>query len=492
VIGVSATVRDVATLLGDPLGAAPTDTPVTDVTHDSRDVRPGSVFVAIRGSSHDGHDHIDAAVAAGAVAVMGDHAVGAGIPEFVIPDPRAAMALVARLVHNNPDADLSIVGVTGTNGKTTVAHLCEAVWTFAGVRCGIVGTLGARYGGTPVPLSRTTPESSDLQRLLGTMRDAGVTSVAMEVSSHALALHRADAITFAAVGFTNLTQDHLDFHGDMDAYLAAKVSLFEPSRADVAVINIDSPAGRHVAEVTDLPVIRVGSSLDAVISASDVWTTPTGSEFILHTPGGDSAVSFPLTGTFNIDNALVAAGLLLETGLDVETVAVGLSRISPVAGRMEVIVHEGPFTVIVDYAHTPDAIATVLSAVRATTDGRVIAIVGAGGDRDRAKRRPMGIAAARHADLVVVTTDNPRSEDPASIASDVAAGASEMSSAHVTTILDRRDAIEHAIEVALPGDVIMILGKGHEPGQEIAGVVAPFDDRRVARAALTESGWTVT
>lgn len=489
---MTATVGDVARLLGDSLGVVADETPVVDVTHDSRDVRPGWMFVAVRGGSHDGHDHIDAAVAAGAVAVVSDHVVGIGVPEFVVPEPRAAMAGIARLVHNNPDADLAIVGVTGTNGKTTVAHLCEAVWTHAGVPCGIVGTLGARYAGTPMPLARTTPESTDLQRLLGTMRDSGVTSVAMEVSSHALALHRADAIRFAAVGFTNLSQDHLDFHGDMDAYLAAKVSLFEASRAEMAVINIDSAAGRHIADVTDLPVVRVGSSGDAMISASDLWTTPTGSEFILHTPQGDGAVSFPLTGAFNVDNALVAAGLLLETGVGPDAVAAGLSTITPVPGRMEVIVHDGPFTVIVDYAHTPDAIATVLSAVRATTDGRIVAVIGAGGDRDRGKRTPMGTAAAAFADLVVVTTDNPRSEDPGTIAAEVAAGATGTSSTHVVTILDRKDAIDDVIETALPGDIIMILGKGHESGQEVDGVVSPFDDRHVARQALAESGWRVS
>lgn len=489
---MSATVGDVATLLGDPHGAVPTATTVVDVTHDSREVRPGWMFVAIRGGSHDGHDHIGAAVAAGAVAVVGDHVVGSGVPEFVVTDPRAAMAGVARLVHNNPDTDLAIVGVTGTNGKTTVAHLCEAVWTNAGVPCGIVGTLGARYAGTPMPLARTTPESTDLQRLLGTMRDAGVASVAMEVSSHALALHRADAIRFAAVGFTNLSQDHLDFHGDMDAYLAAKVSLFEAARAEVAVINTDSPAGRHIADVTDLPVVRVGSSPDAAISASDVWTTPTGSEFTLHTPQGNRAVSLPITGAFNIDNALVATGLLLETGIGPDGVADGLSSVTPVAGRMEVIVHDGPFTVIVDYAHTPDAIATVLSAVRATTSGRVVALLGAGGDRDRGKRALMGAAAATHADLVVVTTDNPRSEDPGHIAAEVASGASRSSSGQVITILDRKDAISEVIETALPGDIIMILGKGHESGQEVDGVVRAFDDRRVARQAIADSGWTAS
>jgi len=492
VTALSATVSAIVELLGSDPPKAPAISPaVLDVTHDSRDVRPGSLFVAIRGATHDGHDHIARAVENGAVAILADHEVEAGVPVIVVADTRRSMAAVARLVHGEPDVDLSILGVTGTNGKTTVAHLCEAVWLAAGRSCGIIGTLGARYDGIPVPLARTTPEASDTQRLLGVMRDAGVRSVAMEVSSHAIAQHRIDAITFTAVGFTNLTQDHLDFHGSMDDYYAAKRSLFEPEHAAVAIVDIDSEAGTAIAAATELRVVTVGFDPSAAISATDVWSTPTGSSFTLTTPVGDRPVELPLSGSFNIANALVAAGLLLEDGIGVDEIAAGLSSVAPVAGRMEVVRHDGPFTVVVDYAHTPDAIDVVLADIRSATSGRVIAVIGAGGDRDRDKRQAMGAAAARHGDVVIVTTDNPRSEAPAQIADEVAKGARRFGGIHLTVELDRRRAIGDAIDMAGPGDIVVVMGKGHEQGQEISGMIRPFDDREVAKDALRAAGWDV-
>jgi UDP-N-acetylmuramoyl-L-alanyl-D-glutamate--2,6-diaminopimelate ligase len=462
---------------------------VTDVTHDSREVGEGFVFVAIRGGHQDGHDHIGSAESRGAVAVLVDHPVVAGVPALVVDDPRAAMAVAARIVHGAPDRDLSILGVTGTNGKTTVTHLCEAAWTAAGTPGGIIGTLGARYDGVPIPLARTTPESSDMQRLLATMRDRGVRSVAIEVSSHALTLHRADAIHFTAVGFTNLTQDHLDFHGDMDAYFAAKRSLFDRDRSDVAVIDIDTAAGASIAASTDLDVVPVGFDARAAITATNLWSSPEGTTFTLVTPVGHDSVNLPLAGRFNVSNALVATGLLLQDDVPFEAIVRGLSSVAPVAGRMEVIANDGPFSVIVDYAHTPDAIATVIDSLRPATQGRLIAVIGAGGDRDAAKRPAMGAAAASRADITIVTTDNPRSEDPSHILEQVAAGALRIPAAHVRSELDRRRAISDAVDIAAPGDVVVIMGKGHEAWQELGDRTVPFDDRQVAREALRAAGW---
>lgn len=492
---MGATIGAIAELLGIPAPEGVGDVEsmvVLDVTHDSREVAAGSLFVAVRGSLHDGHDHVAGAADRGAIAAMVVRPVDHPIVQLVVDDTRAAMAPVARLVHGSPDTGMSILGVTGTNGKTTVTHLCEAAWRAEGRPCGVVGTLGARYENIPIPLARTTPESSDTQRILARMRSHGVRSVAMEVSSHALELHRADAITFTAVGFTNLTQDHLDFHGSMQAYLDAKLRLFVSSRAPVAVVDTDSPVGRVVAEASDQRVVRVGFDSTADITASDVWTTPTGSEFTMHIRGDRRRMMLPLAGSFNISNALVAAGLLLEDHVEPSVIAEGFATIDAIPGRMEVVVNDGPFTVIVDYAHTPDAIDTVLASVRGTTEGRLIAVVGAGGDRDAAKRAPMGAATAAHADMTIVTTDNPRSEDPAAIAAQVVSGAERVVHGNVRTVLSREDAISEAIDMAGPGDVVMVLGKGHEQGQEIAGVTRPFDDREIARRALEASGWATS
>ncbi len=486
---MAATLAQVASALGVDAPDGAVDLRVVDVTHDSREVGPGTLFVAISGSRHDGHVFVPSIGRRGAVGALVEHLVESPIPQLVTPDTREAMAVAARTVHGEPDRTLSIVGVTGTNGKTTVTHLCEAAWRADGRSAGVIGTLGARYDGHPIPLARTTPESSDLQRLLARMRDAGVTSVAMEVSSHALDLHRADGIRFTAVGFTNLSQDHLDFHGDMESYFMSKFGLFVPERSSRAVVDIDGDAGRRIAAMTELDVVTAGIEGGADISASDIWSTATGTSFTLTSPEGTVGVHLPLVGIFNVGNALVAAGLLLCDGVDLDAIAQGFSSLTSVPGRMEVVHHDGPFTVIVDYAHTPEAVATVLASIARAADGRVIAVVGAGGDRDVAKRPAMGEAAARFADLVIVTTDNPRSEDPSTIATQVRSGAEGVPSADVRTVLDRREAIDLAIDLAAPGDIVMILGKGHEQGQEVGDEVLPFDDRLVASEALLAAGW---
>lgn len=490
---MAATLGQIADILGATIDTAGRSVVVTDVTHDSRAVAEGSLFVAISGARHDGHSFIEAAVSDGATAILAEHPIdppslGSPVPVLVVPDTRPAMAVAAREAHGRPDDSLSIIGVTGTNGKTTVTHMCEAVWESVARPHGIVGTLGSRYAGVPVPLSRTTPESSDLQRLLATMRDTGVESVAMEVSSHALALHRADAIHFRAVGFTNLTQDHLDFHGSMAAYLGAKKELFSQGRADTAVVNVSNAAGRDIASSTALPVLSVGWTEDLDVYASGMVLTRTGSNFTITHRAERASVSLPLLGAFNVENALVAVGLLLCDGVDLELAATGLAAMRPIPGRMEVVGHERDVTVVVDYAHTPDAIEAVLGTVAEMAFARMIVVLGAGGDRDHSKRAAMGSAAARGADITIVTTDNPRSEDPVAIARVVQEGALSARASDVRVVIDRREAIDAAIATASAGDVVLVLGRGHEPDQEVAGLMHPFDDRAVARAALADMG----
>lgn len=465
------------------------DVTISDLTHNSQDISKGSAFVAIRGVRFDAHRFVGDAVAAGASALVVQEPVETSVPHIVVEDTRRSMAYMARAVHGFPDRSMSIVGITGTNGKTTVAHMCEAGWIAADRASGVIGTLGARYLGTPVPLARTTPESSDLQRLLGTMRDDGVDSVAMEVSSHALDLHRADAVAFTSAGFTNLSQDHLDFHGTMEEYFASKAKLFSHERTQSAVINLDDAYGPRLAAQTDLPVVTVsirGSTNGdrADITASDLVSSEAGTSFTLHTPSGSEAVELPIVGSFNVSNALVAVGLLLQDRVEIAHIVEGLGGLSTISGRMEIVPGDHPFTVVVDYAHTPDAISAVLSSARAVTRAGLIVVVGAGGDRDQDKRSLMGAAAARFSDLTIVTTDNPRGEEPGAIASEVARGAEAAGRSRVTTVLDREEAIETAIDLAEPGDVVMILGRGHERGQEVAGTVVPFDDVDVAAKAL--------
>lgn len=469
-----------ATLVGDGALIA------RDVTHDSSEVAEDSLFVAIRGSRFDGHGFASAAEAAGAIGLLVEEAQPVACPQILVPDSRSAMATAASVVHGVPHESLSILGVTGTNGKTTVAYLCEAVWRHVGTSHGIIGTLGARIDGGRYPLARTTPESSDLQRLLAEMRDHGVTSMVMEVSSHALDLHRADAIRFTAAGFTNLTQDHLDFHGDMEAYYASKRQLFVPERTRTFVINIDDVWGARLAREVGDDVVTVGIVSDADIRATDLRLANTGTTFALSTSQGDATVVLPLVGRFNVANALVATGLLLADGISIDQIAEGLATISGVRGRMEVVSHAGDFTVIVDYAHTPDAVSASLGAVQDIADGSVIALVGAGGDRDADKRALMGAAASRFADHTIVTTDNPRSEPPESIAAEVRRGADANPRGTVETIIDRRAAIASAVRMASSGDIVMVLGKGHEQGQEVDGTLFPFDDVTVASDALKE------
>ena len=465
------------------------DVTVFDITHDSRQAREGTLFVAIRGEMHDGHEFVAAAVQRGASAIVVNNVQPIEVPQIVVPDTREAMAWAARAVFGMPDVSLSIAGVTGTNGKTTVTHMLESIFEYAGTVVGVIGTLGAHVGNTPIPTARTTPEATDLQRILAKMRDAGVRVVLMEVSSHAIELHRSDAIRFSVVGFTNLSQDHLDFHGDMESYFEVKGSLFSSDIAERGVINIGDPYGERLRGEVQMELTTVSAQGKADLCAKNIAGTSEGTVFDVVTSGDVHSVALPLVGDFNVSNALVAFGMAQNLGVDDAVIPGGLSRVRPIPGRMEVIPHDGPFTLVVDYAHTPDAVAAVLGSVGALASGRTISIIGAGGDRDVVKRALMGATAVRLSDLTIITTDNPRSEDPKEIADEIRRGAMAQPNASVETILDRRSAIVRGVAVAEAGDIVVVLGKGHEQGQEIGGVVHPFDDREEAREALRRQGW---
>ncbi len=448
---------------------------ILDVTHDSRMAGPDDLFVAIRGDRVDGHDYVGTSHAAAACV---EAPMDVSIPLLVVPDTRAALPRLAAEVHGHPSRHMQVVGITGTNGKTTVAHLIGSIIDEAGDVPGIVGSLGARIGPDHLSLERTSPEASDLQRLLRKMVDEGVVVAAVEVSSHALVYGRSDATDFAVVAFTNLSQDHLDFHGDLDNYFRAKASLFELT-AGTAVVNVDDEWGRRLAHSTPMPLVAVGAAGE--FRAEHVEVGLTESRFRLITPDGPHSVVLPLGGGFNVDNAVMAAACTHALGYPARIAASGLSGASPIPGRMEPVKAGQEASIIVDYAHTPDGIAKVLASVRPLVPGQIIIVVGAGGDRDAAKRVDMGRAAS-HADVLVVTSDNPRSEDPDAIIAQVKAGADGPAALHV--VRNRRDAIARAIDLAGADDAVLLLGKGHEAGQEIAGRVYPFDDRLVAREVV--------
>jgi UDP-N-acetylmuramoyl-L-alanyl-D-glutamate--2,6-diaminopimelate ligase len=462
------------------------DVRVSAVHHDSRRVETGSLFVAIVGSRSDGHDLAADAVEAGAVALIVERRVAVTVPQLVVPDSRAALPLASVCVYGNPAAQLAVIGITGTNGKTTVTHFIETIVSAAGGVPGVIGTLGARIGSKPVPLEHTTPESNTVQQLLAAMVEAGVTVAALEVSSHALAMGRVDGIQFDVAAFTNLSQDHLDFHHTMEEYFAAKLQLFMTDRATRAVVWVDDSWGVRVADLATVPVTTVGSSADCDVWVGDIAGDTDHTSFVLHSAVGDAIVSMPLLGRFNVANAAVAAAAALEVGIGLDAIATGLAELTAIPGRFEVIPGPVPFTVVVDYAHTPEAITAVVAEMRSILSGRVIVVVGAAGDRDREKRPLMGRAAAA-ADLAVLTSDNPRSEDPAVILAEVVAGTGDTPQAATSVLVepDRRRAIRAGLDAAVDGDAVLILGKGHESGQEFAdGRVEPFDDRLVAREEM--------
>ena len=455
---------------------------ILDLAYDTRAVAEGSLFFCVPGARVDGHELAADAVSAGAVALVVERPLESGgeVPQLVVPDARIAMAVAADAFFGEPTRELDVAGVTGTNGKTTVSFLLHSVLAAAGRRPGLLGTIEARVGGQPRPVVRTTPEAIDLQRTFRAMLDAGDRSVALEASSHASELHRLDRVRFDALVFTNLSQDHLDFHGDLESYYGAKRRLFVGAAPPPAAVNIADAYGRRLAaELRDrhrAPLVTYGLAADADVRPAALDVTTSGIRMRI----GDVELESRLRGRFNAENILgVAAAATL---LDIEDghVAIGVAALEGVPGRFEAVDEGQPFAVIVDYSHKPGALQSVLEAARAMAEGRVLVVFGAGGDRDRGKRPLMGKVASDLADIVVVTSDNPRSEEPLAIIQDILQGAGT----DVEIDPDRRSAITGAIARAAPGDVVVIAGKGHEQGQEVAGETLPFDDRAVAREAL--------
>jgi UDP-N-acetylmuramoyl-L-alanyl-D-glutamate--2,6-diaminopimelate ligase len=457
---------------------------VTALCYRSHEAVPGSLFFAVPGIRLDGHDFAAAAIAAGASAVVVERLLPVEVPQVLVPSVRAAMGPVSAAFYGWPADALTIVGVTGTNGKTTTTYLLEAVFRSQGLMPGVIGTTGVRIDGRPTPFPRTTPEAPDLHRLLAEMREQGVEAVAMEVSSHGLDQHRVDGIRFARAVFTNLSQDHLDYHASMEEYLAAKARLFTPSMSEAAVINHDSEEGRRLASA-GLPVITFGLDEGADVRARRVETTTDGLAFEVD----GLRVTSTLRGQFNVENCLAAFATARSLGYDEALAASAVSSVRGVPGRVEVVEAGQPFLVLVDYAHTPDGVENVLVAARQLAAGRLIVVLGCGGDRDRAKRPLMGRAATGNADLAVITSDNPRSEDPLAIIDEIVPGAREGGGAYVVEP-DRRVAIRLALAEARPGDVVVIAGKGHEPYQELADRTIAFDDRSVAAEELRSLGGT--
>ncbi len=493
-----------------PRAVPGTDSPIiSGVTLDSRQVLAGDLYAALPGAQVHGARFASEAAKAGAAAILTDPAgaqlIAEAGPEAAGPvvvsvaDPRGALGVVASAVYGDPTRGLSLLAVTGTNGKTTVAFLLEAGLAAAGHRTGLVGTVATRIADAVIPSVRTTPEAPELQALFAVMRERGVDAAAMEVSSHALALHRVDGCRFAGAAFTNLSQDHLDFHPTLEDYFEAKALLFDPANGFLApgqgraVVAADDPYGRRLAE-RHHDAVTFGLGPDADWLATDVQLGPAGSTFVV-VPPADEAMSamsarVQLPGAFNVRNALCAIALLVETGTPLEAAVQGVGDLPGVPGRMERVDAGQPFLAIVDYAHTPAAVTGLLETVRELIPGRVLLVLGCGGDRDRGKRPLMGAAAVHGADVAILTSDNPRSEDPLEIVAQMKAGADRAASCEpdshreIRVEPDRAAAIALAVESARAGDAVVIAGKGHEAGQDIGGVIHPFDDRLVLRGAL--------
>jgi UDP-N-acetylmuramoyl-L-alanyl-D-glutamate--2,6-diaminopimelate ligase len=464
---------------------------VTGVTHDSRVVAPGSVFVALRGFSVDGATFAREAVSAGAAAVVSDRpppAEDLGVPWVTVSEARPALAQMAAELHGHPSRELSVVGITGTNGKTTTSYLLHSMFEAAGVRAGLMGTVSYLVAGRVVEATRTTPEAPEVQGLLREMVVAGCGACVMEVSSHALSLHRVDGTRFSAGVFTNLTRDHLDFHESMEVYFAAKRRLFEmlPRNAP-ALINVDDPRGAELVAAAGRPVTySVNGPAD--VMAGQQAASLDGLDFELRTPEGVVPVHSRLVGRSNVSNILAAAGTAAALGLPLDAIARGVDQLPGVPGRFQVVSDSGDdITAIVDYAHTDDSLRNLLETARQLAPARLITVFGCGGDRDRSKRPLMGMVAARLSDVVVITSDNPRAEDPVRIIDEVARGAeaeARQASVDVLVVPDRHEAISRAVQQAAAGDVVLIAGKGHEKHQEIEGRRLSFDDAVAAREAL--------
>ncbi|MFI1352206.1 UDP-N-acetylmuramoyl-L-alanyl-D-glutamate--2,6-diaminopimelate ligase [Streptomyces sp. NPDC020898] len=498
-VHVSATpLAELAGQLSAPQTRIPQDaTGVTGITHDSRAVRPGDLYAALPGARLHGADFVTQAAGLGAAAVLTDptgaeRAAATGLPVLVADDPRARMGELAATIYGRPGRDLLQIGITGTSGKTTTAYLVEG-----GLKTdratGLIGTVEMRIGDERIKSERTTPEATDLQALFAVMRERGVEAVAMEVSSHALVLGRVDGCVFDIAVFNNLSPEHMEFHSDMEDYFQAKARLFTPERSKLGVVNLDDAYGRRLAREAAVPVVTFSAEghPDADWRAEDVQVGPMDSTFTVVGPKGQRIrARSPLAGTFNVANTLAAIVSLAEAGLDPQTAADGVGAVPGVPGRLERVDVGQPYLAVVDYAHKTDAVESVLRALRKVTEGRLHVVLGCGGDRDKTKRVPMGAAVARFADTAVLTSDNPRSEDPLAILATMLEGAASVPAherGEVQVFEDRAEAIAAAVGRARPGDTVLVAGKGHEQGQDIAGVVRPFDDRQVLREAIQKT-----
>lgn len=459
------------------------DNLISDIAYDSRKVKPGSAFVAIPGEKADGRDFAAAARAAGATVIITEKRIeGDTGPQILVRDARKALAEMSARLFGNPSAAFNLAGITGTNGKTTTAYMLDSIYQAAGLKSGMLGTVEYRVAGRNIPVTRTTPESYDLQKIFAEMKEAGVECAAMEVSSHAIDQKRVAAVQFGVKIFTNLSRDHLDYHGDMETYFTVKKTFMKIGKAPV-VVNADDSFGRRL--IAEMPgAITFGIDKPAAYRAKKIETTIMGGTFTVAAPGGQFALRIHQPGLFNIQNALAATAAAEIQGISREHIAAGFDALKNVPGRFERADSPKGFTVVVDYAHTPDSVEKAVKSAKALAEGRVITVLGCGGDRDRGKRPLMGKAAADLSDITVITSDNPRSEDPAAIIADIRAG---VGGKHVE-IIDRREAIKQAITMARPGDIVLIAGKGHEKEQIFKDKTIEFDDLKVAKEAIEGAG----
>lgn len=469
---------------------------ITGMTYDSRRVKPGDLFFCLSGAKVDGHDYAPQAVAQGAVAIVAERELPLGeIPQVIVADSRKTMAELATVFYNHPSRQLRMIGVTGTNGKTTTTYLIKAILEEAGYGVGLIGTIQSLIGQRAIPVKNTTPESLDLQQFLREMADEQLGYAVMEVSSHALSIGRVAGCEYDTAVFTNLTRDHLDFHATFENYAAAKAMLFAGLGKEVykkgpktAVINLDDTYGKYMTDHTNSEVLTYGLQPDAALQARNVQVTARGTSFIAVTPQGEIPLQLKITGMFNVYNTLAAIGAGLAEGIPLEIMKSALEKFVSVAGRFELVDEGQDFAVVVDYAHTPDGLENIFQTAQKFTQGRIIAVFGCGGDRDRTKRPIMGALAARYANFAVITSDNPRSEEPLSIMQDIENGFLEAGGRadQYTMIAERREAIREALTRARPEDIVLIAGKGHETYQILKERTISFDDREVARKILKE------
>ena len=460
------------------------DADISRIEYDSRRIKPGELFACVVGTYQDGHAYAASAVEAGAAAVIAEHELELAVPQVIVPNTRRAMAELAIRLYDCPAKQLRIIGVTGTNGKTTTTYMIKAIAEKCGLKVGLIGTIRNIIGNRVISTQRTTPESTELQEILRDMVNEHVDLVVMEVSSHSLDQERVYGLEFEIGGFTNLTQDHLDYHKTFENYLAAKKKLFE--RSGFAVVNADDVHSAMLLEGLTLPRMSYGVREKAEISATNIEINVRDVEFDMSTPIGQAHVSVPIPGLFNVFNAMLAAGVCIKLGFPLSAIVDGLAAVAGVTGRMEALDTTGfPFTVILDFAHTPDGIINLLTSVREFAKKRIITVFGCGGDRDKAKRPIMGEATGRYSDFCVVTSDNPRTEDPMRIIGNVLDGVNKTAVEYVV-IQNRREAIRYALTHAKKDDVVVLAGKGHETYQEINNVKYPFDEKVVVEELLNE------